>query len=141
MNPDLSLRYLAHLVGTIGCDPKGTISILYAKAETLRVNSKLKPDKHSSNQKANPLSFPTIIFASTQHLKYFLDHFPNFMSSIYSTCVVGHSFDPLPRGPTVEAFPGNPTTLAAFESELSFERYLSNIQKTKHVGLFLLKKD
>lgn len=38
MNANLPLRYLAHLVQSMGCNLKGTVSILYAKAETLRTN-------------------------------------------------------------------------------------------------------
>jgi len=141
MNNDLPLRYLAHLLVKMGCDPKGTVSILYAKAETLRTNAKSKQDRHSLNQKAHSLAAPTIIFASPQYLKYFLDHFQTFVSRVLPNCVVGHSSDPLPRGPTQESFEEDPLTLSAFGSDRSFERYLSNIHKDKHTDLVLLKED
>lgn len=62
------------------------------------------------------------------------------MSDIFPLCVVEYSSDPLPRGPTVEAFVTQLMMLVTFGSERSFERYLSNIPKERHTILALLKE-
>jgi hypothetical protein len=90
---DVPLRYLADVATRLGCE--GLVSILYAKADPIRA-SRNRYDRHSMNQKANTLSSPTFIFRSPRHLKYFLDHFPQFIHDYLPTFMVGHSAVALP---------------------------------------------
>ncbi len=47
--PIIPLRYLADIVTKKGCDPDGVISILYAKAEIIRTNEKVRQHPQDSS--------------------------------------------------------------------------------------------
>jgi hypothetical protein len=84
--PKVPFRYLADIVTKMGCDmEEGIVSVLYAKAENIRTNSKVRLDRHSLNHKANSLVCPTIIFKNQHSLKYFLDHFAHFVRDLFPT--------------------------------------------------------
>jgi hypothetical protein len=133
---DVPLRYLAEIVTRMGCD--GLVSILYAKADPIRI-SRHKHDRHSMNQKANTLASPTFIFRSPRHLKYFLDHFRQFMDGYLPTFIVGHAEVPLPAGPTKAQFEAEPVHLKAFLTGRTFSLYLSNAPDDRHKELTLPK--
>jgi hypothetical protein len=123
------LRYLAEIVTRMGCE--GLVSILYAKADPIRV-SRHRHDRHSMNQKANTLSAPTFIFRSPRHLKYFLDHFQQFMDGHLPTFMVGHAEVALPVGPTKSQFQGEPVPLKTYLAGRTFSLYLSNDPGDRH---------
>jgi hypothetical protein len=123
------------MVDRMGCEPEGTISVLYAKAESVRTNSKSRRDRHTLNQKAYSAASPTIIFKGPRYLKYFLDHFSAYMHDYLPPIVVGYSGDPLPQGPTSPSYRGTPSHMKDFLKDQSFRRYLSNLPDGKHLSL------
>jgi hypothetical protein len=110
----------------MGCDQQGTVSVLYAKPATVRLNSKSKPDKFSMTHKANSSSSPTIIFKGPRYLKYFLDHASRFLQPIFPSLMVGHSGDDLPKGGTYERYQEEPPSVQDYMSGKKMSRYLSN---------------
>jgi hypothetical protein len=125
----------------MGCEEEGIKSILYAKAESLRTHSKSKRDRLALLQKATAPVSPTIIFVTQRHLKYFLDHFINFVSNYLPPLMIGHSAEPLPRGPTVESFLDTPLALVAFMQTQTLKRYLSDVPGDRHRSLTSLTPD
>jgi hypothetical protein len=128
----IPLRYFAEMVTRMGCE--GLLSILYAKADPIRV-SRHKNDRHSMNQKANTIPAPTFIFRSPRHLKYFLDHFAQYMHAYLPTFVVGHSAVALPAGPTEAKYRNEPILLKTFLTGRTFSLYLSNAPDDRHRDL------
>jgi hypothetical protein len=116
----------------MGCD--GLISVLYAKADPIRV-SRHKYDRHSMNQKANTLASPTFIFRSPKCLKYFLDHFQHFMDGHLPPFIVGHAEVALPSGPTPAQYRAVPVPLKTFSAGRTFSLYLSNAPENRHKEL------
>ena len=134
----IPLRYLQHLLAKMGCAEEGTVSILYAKAESLRTHSKSRRDRMALTQKATAPVSPTIIFATQRHLKYFLDHFATFVANYLPPLMIGHSSEPLPKGTTVEEFNGSPTPLIEFMQTQTLKRYLSDVVGERHRTLTIL---
>jgi hypothetical protein len=133
VSKNLPLRYLADMMDRMGCEPTGTISILYAKAEPLRTG-KNRQDRQALNQKANSTEAPTFIFRNPTYLKYFLDHVRFFLQDKIPPFLIGHSIE-LPSGSTTASYSEDPITIAAFMKEKSFTRYLSNAQGDGHKTL------
>jgi hypothetical protein len=126
------LRYLAEIATRMGCE--GLLSVLYAKADPIRA-SRNKHDRYSLNQKANTLPAPTFIFRSPRHLKYFLDHFPQFMHDYLPTFMVAHAAVALPAGSTEARYNDGPVHLKTFLAGKSFSLYLSNAPADRHKEL------
>jgi hypothetical protein len=126
---DLPLCFLADILHRMGCDPKGTVSVLYAKAEPLCASSKHKSkyDRQFLLQKAHTPASPTVIFRSPRYLKYFFDHFPLFMH--------GDAAVSLPAGPTTAAYTAQPISLKAYMEDKSLTYYLSNVPHERHQHL------
>jgi hypothetical protein len=124
---DIPLRYLADITTRMGCE--GLVSVLYAKADPIRA-SRNKHDRHSMNQKANTLSSLTFIFRSPRHLKYFLDHFRQYMDGYLPSFIVGHADVALPAGPTQSRFLEAPVNLKTFSAGRTFSLYLSRMLLT-----------
>jgi hypothetical protein len=125
----------------MGLTSEGVVSVLYAKADSLRMSSKHRQDRHTLNQKATSMASPTIIFQGPRHLKYFLDHFPTYAQGI-EPYMVGHSTENLPVGPTREDFRSEPISIKDFFGELSsLSRYNSNIPGDRHSELVGTKED
>jgi hypothetical protein len=133
--PKVPLRYVADLVTKMGCDMEGIISILYAKAENIRSNSKIRQDRHSMNHKANSPVCPTIIFKSPSSLKYFLDHFAHFVRDLFPNQLIGHSHGILAPDRTLTLYQDAPRTVEAFLHGKSLSRYISNRKKGHHDSL------
>jgi hypothetical protein len=110
----------------MGCDPQGTVSILYAKAESLRV-SKNRQDRQSLNQKAHSTVAPTFIFQNPTYLKYFLDQVPTYLQGKIPPFLIGHS-DDVPTGNSTAKYNDTPITIGAFMKDKTFTRYLSNVK-------------
>jgi hypothetical protein len=132
LTQDVPLRYLAEITKWMGCE--GLVSVLYAKADPIRA-SKQRIDRHSMNQKANALPAPTFIFKSPRHLKYFMDHFPQFMHTYLPPFIVGHAEVPLPVGPTPARFHAGPQQLKPFLTGRTYSLYLSNAPADRHKDL------
>ncbi len=133
--PKVPLRYIADIVTKMGCDMEGIVSILYAKAENIRTNSKVRQDRHSLNHKANSLVCPTIIFKSPSFLKYFLDHFAHFVRDLFPSQLIGHSHGTLSPEASLTSYKDAPRTVEAFLRGKSLARYLSNRKKGNHDSL------
>ncbi len=111
------------------------MSILYAKAETLRT-SKTRQDRQTRNQKAHSTAAPTIIFQSPIYLKYFLDHVSIYLQGVIPSFLIGHSED-VTAGPTTAMYKDTPSTIGAFMKNKTFTRYLSNIKDDGYKSLIL----
>jgi hypothetical protein len=133
--PDVPLRYLADILTTMGCEIEGIVSILYAKADTIRTNVKIRQDRNSLNHKANSQVCPTIIFKSPSYLKYFLDHFAFFVNGIFPQQLIGHSSGTFAREKTLALYKGTPRTLEDFLRGKTVKRYLSNCKNGRHATL------
>ncbi len=130
--PHVSLRYMADIVSRMGCDVEGIVSILYAKAENIRSNSKVRQDRHTLNHKANSQVCPTIIFKSQSSLKYFLDHFAHFVREIFPSQLIGHCHGVLSPEKTLVLYTHEPRSIESFLRGKSLQRYLSNRKKGHH---------
>jgi hypothetical protein len=125
VSKNIPLRFLSDMMDRMGCDPQGTVSILYAKAESLRT-SKNRQDRQSLNQKAHSTVAPTVIFRSPTHLKYFLDHVTTFLQGKIPPFLLGHS-EEVPKGTTTAAYSDTGITIATFMKDKTFTRYQSNV--------------
>jgi hypothetical protein len=135
MMPDVPLRYFADVITKMGCEPEGIVSILYAKAEPIRTNVKVRQDRHSLNHKANAQVCPTIIFKNPSYLKYFMDHFAQFVTGLYPQQLIGHSSGNFAREKTLAEYRDTPRTLEDFLRGKTAKRYLSNGKHGRHADL------
>jgi hypothetical protein len=132
--PIIPQWYLADIVTKMGCDPEGIVFILYAKADIIRTNAKVRQDRHSLNHKANSQACPTIIFKCPSSLKYFLDHFDHFASFARSNNW-RHSPGNLSREQTIALYADTPKTPSVFLHENTAKCYLSDGKRGYHHSL------
>jgi hypothetical protein len=135
---NVPLRYLVYILELMGCEKEGIVSVLQAKAATVRPGAKSRSDRFSMQHKAHSPSAPTIIFSAVSHLKYFLDHAARFLIDEFPTLMIGHSGNELPKGGTEERYTTRPLSVKAFMEAKTFKRYLSNEVSDRFKELVLL---
>jgi hypothetical protein len=119
----------------MGCAEDGIISILYAKAGSLRTHSKSRRDRLALTQKATAPVSPTIICVAQRRLKYFLDYFATFATNYLPPLMIGHS----PERSHCRSFQcfsaPAPLPLADYMKTQTLKRYLSDLMDDRHRSL------